>query len=503
MTASAYDCVIIGSGLSGLTAACRLARSGAKVAVVEKHNKVGGYATCFKRKGYTFDSSLHNYGALFDRTTPRRILDDLGITNRVKRLPYGEFQRVVFPEHDLLIPKGVDEYTGKLKQLFPHQASGIDGLFTVMQETCDEFDEIEGLDMTPKEIEKRFPHLAIKFPKLVTLFNRTFEQLMSEHIRDEHLKSIIGNPWWISGLPSSRVASILYILATMQYYQSGGGTFQGTSQSFSNAFRDEIMEHGGEIILGTRVTKIKVTDGRVSGVITDSGHEYRARFVLSNASPHDAVLNMVEPDAIDRRYRERIARQELSLSCSQLYLGLDTKPADLGMNCHSITVFDGYDHEAAYEAVCAGRSEESLCCMTDLSAFDTTTSPPGCGILVLMRLDHAKSWRGLSADEYHAKKDAVTQSLLQKAQRIMPDLPKHIDVTELATPLTMERYTANPEGAIFGYSHITSQSGLNRIVDSTPLEGLYLASAYTYPGGGLSSVVTSGYVAAKHIADAS
>jgi all-trans-retinol 13,14-reductase len=497
-----YDCIVIGAGLGGLTAACTLARSGAKVGVVEKHTKVGGYATCFQRKGFTFDSSLHNYGALFDRAMPRTILNELNVADRIRVLPYGEFQRVVFPEHDLVIPKGVEAYAARLKQLFPRQASGIDSLFTVMRQTCNEFDEIEGLDLTPKEIEKRFPHLAIKFPNLVTLFNSTFQQLMDAHLTDECLKSIIGNPWWIAGLPSRKVAAILYILATVQYYQCGGGTIEGTSQRLSDAFQAEILAHDGEVMLGTEATKIEVRNGRVDAVLTNRGHRLATRFVLSNVSPHDTILRMLEPGDIEPAYRERIAGQELSLSCSQLYLGLDVKPSKLGMNCHSITLFDSYDHEAAYEAVCAGRREESLCCMTDLSAFDTTIAPPGCGILVLMTLDHIADWRGLSLEQYREKKESVSRALIDKARRIMPEITSHIKVAELATPCTMERYTGNPDGAIFGYSHLISQSGLNRVGDTTPLEGLYQASAYTYPGGGFSSVITSGHTAAKHILSA-
>src|SRR6476620_9116614 len=57
-----YDCIVIGSGLAGLTAANTLARSGRSVLLLEQHYKLGGMATWFKRPGgHIFDISLHGF----------------------------------------------------------------------------------------------------------------------------------------------------------------------------------------------------------------------------------------------------------------------------------------------------------------------------------------------------------------------------------------------------------------------------------------------------------
>src|ERR1044071_8389870 len=57
-----YDCVVIGSGLAGMTAANTLARSGRSVLLLEQHYKLGGMATWFKRPGgHIFDISLHGF----------------------------------------------------------------------------------------------------------------------------------------------------------------------------------------------------------------------------------------------------------------------------------------------------------------------------------------------------------------------------------------------------------------------------------------------------------
>ena len=48
-----YDVIIVGSGLAGMTAANKLGKNGRKVLLLESHNKLGGFATWFKRRGET------------------------------------------------------------------------------------------------------------------------------------------------------------------------------------------------------------------------------------------------------------------------------------------------------------------------------------------------------------------------------------------------------------------------------------------------------------------
>ena len=79
--------------------------------------------------------------------------------------------------------------------------------------------------------------------------------------------------------------------------------------------------------------------------------------------------------------------------------------------------------------------------------------------------------------------DYETDKILKKAEKFIPNLRKHIIAAELATPRTMERYTSNPDGSVFGPSQIVTQSGLNRLKPETPIDGLYLCGTGTHPGG--------------------
>ncbi|MCL0086362.1 hypothetical protein M1N52_03790, partial [Thermodesulfovibrionales bacterium] len=67
---------------------------------------------------------------------------------------------------------------------------------------------------------------------------------------------------------------------------------------------------------------------------------------------------------------------------------------------------------------------------------------------------------------------------------------------EAATPKTMERYTLIPEGALYSFDQSV---GVKRPHFKTPIKGLYIASASTFPGGGIEGSTISGIICANDI----
>ncbi len=492
-----FDAIVVGSGLGGLTAAANLSRHGKRVLVIEQHDKPGGYATCFTREGFTFDASLHNLGPM--NSSVLRIFEKLGLLRDVEYIPYDCFSHVVFPEHDFALKPGIDAFEAYLTAMNPDEEAGIRAFFGEMRNARQGFYEIEDITFEADSDDVLSPLMAGKYPQFAEWTQTTLGELMDSHIKDPKVKAALGNMWWYMGLPPSELPALLFPASCLSYVEFGGGYIKGTSQQLSLALARRVTEALGKVLLNTKVTRILVSDGKVGGVVTDTGEMYYSDVVLSNAGAHETFVDLVEEPAVKKKYRNKILRQDNALSAVQLYLGLDLPPESLGLKTHSVTSFASYDHDENMRFVLKGDYEKTPFSLMVYSMVDPTVAPKGKCVVNIFSLENPKHWEGLSPIAYEQKKKQVTAIILKKAERFIPDLSKHIVVSELGTPRTMHRYTGHLEGSILGQEQNVFQSGLARLQPETPVGGLFLVGSAIYPGGGYPSVISSGFRAAHKI----
>ena len=93
----------------------------------------------------------------------------------------------------------------------------------------------------------------------------------------------------------------------------------------------------------------------------------------------------------------------------------------------------------------------------------------------------------------------MTEILINRVSEFIPDIRDRLEVVVVATPHTMERYTSNPNGVIFGYKMTPTGHTVFRPRPDTPVNGLYLAGAWTFYGSGYISALLSGTSTARMI----
>ncbi len=66
----------------------------------------------------------------------------------------------------------------------------------------------------------------------------------------------------------------------------------------------------------------------------------------------------------------------------------------------------------------------------------------------------------------------------------------------MGTAKTVERYTLNPNGAVYGFAQTPLRV---KTTIKNPVKNLYFASAWTQTGGGFSGAIFSGYLCAMDV----
>ena len=201
---------------------------------------------------------------------------------------------------------------------------------------------------------------------------------------------------------------------------------------------------------------------------------------------------------------EEMEHMEKSISATCVYVGLDCPLSQLTEEeGHSAGFIDSenIDYDEIFRAKKEGRAR-GFDGYTDHGSIDRGMAPEGKTSVVLIRCEFMAGWRGLSAGDYAKKKVQATEEILTAMERRVPGFRAHIEVMETGTPLTMERYTSNPDGSFNGFAYTPERVGMGDggIPMQSTVKGLYLSGAWIGAlSGGFYGCIISGYSAATTI----
>jgi phytoene desaturase len=493
-SADAFDVVVIGAGLGGLSAGACLAKAGRRVLVVEREDGPGGNARAFRRGPYTFDPAIHVTAQGFNIEFLDFYLSALGIAERVELLRAEDFFGVDIDGQRWRLPVGLDALKDYLAEQFPDEADGVRSFI----ETCAQ---------TTRESQAPPPRVgladldAVKaaLPMLFKYRRATLADVLDEHLEDPLAKAVCAASWPYLGLPPGRTSFMAYSGALMALLDPGPLYVKGSFQSLADALAGCIEEHGGEVLSATSVTAIELADGRVAGVELDGaqtdggeanggarggGRRVAAKVVVSNADARQTFERLLPAEALPERFMRRLGKMRPSISAFVLFSAARLDPAAHGLS-HEHFVYPSDNHDAVYDGVLEGSLGGTWFSLP--SIHDSSLAPAGEHVIVfssLMPYDIGEPWE--------EAKPRYMEQMLDAVERTLPGYRAALTFADCATPATFQRYTLAEQGAAYGWENTPDQTVPKRLDFRTPIEGLFLAGHWTHPGTGSIRCLLSG-----------
>jgi phytoene dehydrogenase-like protein len=260
---------------------------------------------------------------------------------------------------------------------------------------------------------------------------------------------------------------------------------------------------GAEIRTGATVAQIVVRNDRVTGVALSSGEEIQARGVVSAADPKTTFMLMdpihLAPDFVTkiRNYRSQGTVAKVNLALSGLpKLG---SPEGLSGRIHIGPEID-YLERAFDHAKYGEFSSEPWLDVSIPSILDPELAPAGSHVMSIYVHFAPHTLRGTTWD---AARASLQDTVLRTLSRYAPGIHEQVVAAQTITPAELER-----DYGMFGGHIFHGELALDQLLTMRPLlgyaqyrgpiDGLYLCSAGTHPGGFLTGA--SGRNAAREIA---
>ena len=422
---------------------------------------------------------LHEMDGLHPRDIKRRIFDDIGLGERVKFLPLPEFYRFINERYDLVIPHDPEEAKSLLKKAFPGEEQGIDDYFYHV-------------------LNVRRVMVAHKGKP-----DRNLGVFLDEIIDDEDLKLVLlGNLGYYHDDPYS-LSWLYYLNAQGSYYGGTASFIQGGSQCLSDALSNLIKEQGGEVRLNQLVTSIDYQGDKVSGVSfkemkgKNKGRIEQATsaLIIMNGSVPGLSGLLSKKDAAP--LAQSIKDVAIGASLLTVYYGFNKPLQEIGNKNYSTFIYDG-SVRSQKDILGNNHSDFSKRSFTfvDYGQVDSRLAPEGKSVGAVCAIDYPSDWESLERSEYMRMKADVADIITGRLEKILPGFREAVEYVEVATSLSVERFTLNPKGAVYGFAQHPGRS--LEYLSALP-ENIFIASAWGKIGGGFSGAMVNGYMTAMDL----
>ena len=502
---STADAVVVGAGPNGLIAANHLADRGWKVVVCEEQPEPGGAV----RSGeVTEPGFVHDlYSAFYPLTLASRHIAPLELER------YGvnwlSARGVVAHPHPdgrcALLSMDLEETCASLDAFAPGDGDAWRRLFDLWRRAGP---HLVGSLLTPlPPIRPAVGMLAALGPRGLADFAR-FSLLPARRMAEENFKGE-GGGWLIAGnalhadlTPESAGGGMFGWVLCGLGQQHGYPVPEGGAGEITRALVRRLRERGGEVICETPIERIEVRGRRAHAAVAADGRRFEARrAILADCGAPALFLKMLPREVVPERVREDLRNYQYDNSTFKVNWALREpipwSAAD-ARRASTVHVAEGMNGltQATTQLAASEIPNRPFLVLGQYSMVDPSRSPEGTEtawaythVPQSPRTDAAGELSGDWSREEEGERFA--DRMEKEVERLAPGFRQLIVKRHVQTPLYLERHNRNLVGGAIngGTAQLYQQAifrpypGLGR--PTTPVQGLYLASSFAHPGGGL------------------
>jgi phytoene dehydrogenase-like protein len=474
---------IVGAGIAGLCAGCYAQMNGYESQVFELHDQPGGLCTAWDRRGYTVDFCIHWLVGSAPHSSFYRLWEEVGLVQGREFLNLDEFARFEDREgRALTFYTNLDRLEQHLLDLSPNDGPLVREYLRDVRRLCG---HDMPADLPPRRLMSIWDGVR-SIPAMLPFMApmRKWSKITLSEFADRFEDPLLRDAFRLVWDPDS---STFFLMMTQAWMHDGvAGYPLGGSLPMAKALEKRYLGLGGRVEYKTRVEEILIEAGRAVGLRLAGGREERAAAVIWAGDGHAAIFDLLGGRYLDDTIRGYY--RDFKPFPSLVFLGIGVA-RDFAEESRIIS---GISLPLDPPLVFGPDTHERL--SVRIHNYDPLLAPGGKTVLTVLFPANFDYWSVLRADReaYRSKKDEVAEAVVRVLDARYPGLAQQVEMVDVATPATIERYTANWRGSFEGWLP-TPENMISEMRRTLPgLTGFYLAGQWVMPGGGLPSGVKTG-----------
>ena len=491
-----YDVIVIGAGLSGLTAASLLAKRSLKVCVVEAQYKPGGSCGIFKRKDVVFEQGAAMIYGFNDRGfSPHRFVFN-ALEEPIDIIKHDELYAINFGEHRIVFYEDIDMFIEELVKVFPNEKENFKRFYTDLSNQYIKIIAENPAFISPDAMKKEkglkslLKH-PIEYIRFLGYMNKNTKSILKKYFKDKNVFDFFDK--LTSTYCYTNVEETPAILSSIMFVDNHfGGSYYpaGSTLNLIGKLEKVIEENNGHMIYNTEVEEIIVEDNRAIKVKLDNETNISAKYIVNSGTVWN-LYNKLLKENVSEDIKNWVNSLEPSYPSVVLFALVKEEAIPNGTLPIEMLFGD------------KTKLDEDEITVYILSIDDKTLCKKGYHTIMAIGPTF-KEWpkgfkNNYNTEKYREMKEVEKNRVLDVLEKRFPGFKENLCYVEISTPTTLNRYVLKEKGSVAGPKQKLGQHMMKRLKSKSEVDSLFNCGESTVMGTGTPAVTISGISAANLI----
>ena len=484
--------VIIGGGISGLSAGIYSRMNGFETHIFEKNSRPGGVCQGWERNGYQVNGSIHWLMGSGPGTEYYWMWRELGVIENIAMYHHNSFM-----DHETKGGKTIRLYTdifrlrAELLAWSPQDAEVIEELFHAVLDISHHPIPLPQIGMWNKA-KSAFKTVFTDFPLIQTMikWQRVTLYDFARRFGNEDLKDAFLSLWH----PEMSMAFLLMQLAFA--HMGAAGYPLGGSGKFIQQLARRYADLGGNLHTQKAVDKVVVENGKARSILLESGEEIEGDYFIAASDAHYTFHHLLGKEWMDKAHEQAFEKLKTFPGLLYFSAGVDVDFSELGSSISGRSIPFTEPIDIGTETI------DRL--SFQIYNFDPTLAKPGKTLITSLITSDYTYWKTRydnDIDAYRNERTRIEQALIKQLDKRFPGLADKVDFADLATPVTYENETGNYQGSYEGWLPTPESLIISNPQTISGIENVFLSGHWVSAGGGMPPAAFTGRTAVGMICD--
>lgn len=474
--------IVVGAGVSGLSAGIYARLAGFDVTVCERHRIPGGNLTGWQRGEYHIDNCLHWLTGTNPASYQYKMWEDLGVLGDVGIYQSETLFTCEYGGQTLSLSNDIEKFKSDLLALSPEDKKEINSLINAIKLAS----LMQGIGGKNHDKKSGLFTMIATLPSLMKYYRLTTGEL-AKRFRHPLIQRFMASFF------TENFGSLAMIFVFSDFCSGNAGLPEGSSCAMAERMTDKFRRLGGELLLGREIKEINRNGDAAVSVTFADGETMNADYIVITAEPAVAfpkLLGMPLPKYFAKQYAQRKLMRFSSYQCAIACdagtlpfkgdLTFELKPEYRRGLMTKFLILREFSHEKSF-------------------------APDGKNVIQAMiycserAAENFIRLRERNREAYEKRKKRMADLIIAAVSDEFPGLSGKLRCIDVWTPATYKRYVGSEIGSFMGFafsSGFIPQRLKNAVAG---LKNVFLASQWQRAPGGLPIAAESGREAVKRI----